>query len=122
MAKEEGNVHKDKISIIAFHPSGTRMVTADHSGKIAVWRGINCVSTYKKEGIVTHCIFCELNMDKKVKTNNLFFFGGKSGVVCLADDSNHCSDVCKVRFIHKIFRWVGQSKVSYFTKKKTPSL
>ena len=22
MAKEEGNVHKDKISIIAFHPSG----------------------------------------------------------------------------------------------------
>lgn len=35
-------------------------------------------------------------MDTKIKTNNLFFFGGKSGVVCLADDSNHCSDVCKV--------------------------
>lgn len=26
----------------------------------------------------------------------MFFFGGKSGVVCLADDANHCSDVCKV--------------------------
>lgn len=38
-------------------------------------------------------------MDKKVKTNNLFFFGGKSGVVCLADDSNHCSDVCKVNIL-----------------------
>lgn len=24
MAKEEGNVHKDKISIIAFHPSGLK--------------------------------------------------------------------------------------------------
>ena len=24
------------------------------------------------------------------------FFGGKSGVVCLADSSNHCSEVCKV--------------------------
>lgn len=31
-----------------------------------------------------------------MKTGNLFFFGGKSGVVCLADDANHCSDVCKV--------------------------
>jgi intraflagellar transport protein 140 len=35
-------------------------------------------------------------MDQKLKTSNLFFFGGKSGIVCLADDSNHCSDVCKV--------------------------
>lgn len=26
----------------------------------------------------------------------MFFIGGKSGVVCLADDSKHCSEVCKV--------------------------
>jgi len=61
-------------------------------------------------------------MDKKVKTNNLFFFGGKSGVVCLADDSNHCSDVCKVIFLVKnIFRLVVQLKVSYFMRKKIQS-
>lgn len=50
--------------------------------------------SYQKEGLMTHCIFAELN--NLIKTNNLFFFGGKSGVVCLADDSKHCSDVCKV--------------------------
>jgi hypothetical protein len=32
MAKEEANVHKDKISIIAFNPSGSRMVSADLKG------------------------------------------------------------------------------------------
>jgi len=63
MAKEEANVHKEKITIIVYSPSGSRMVTADTSGKIAVWRGINCISNYKKEGLITHCLFCELSMD-----------------------------------------------------------
>ena len=27
---------------------------------------------------------------------NLFFFGGSLGVVTLADDSNHLSEICKV--------------------------
>ena len=49
---------------------------------------------YQKEGIMTHCVFADLS--SLIKTNNLFFFGGKQGVVCLADDSKHCSDVCKV--------------------------
>ena len=31
-----------------------------------------------------------------MKMTNIFFFGGKNGVVCLADDANHCSEVCKV--------------------------
>lgn len=44
MAKEESNIHKDKITIIVYNPSGGRMVTADVTGKIAVWRGINCIS------------------------------------------------------------------------------
>jgi len=41
MAKEECNVHKDKISIIVFNPTGSRMVTADDKGNVVVWRGIN---------------------------------------------------------------------------------
>jgi intraflagellar transport protein 140 len=28
--------------------------------------------------------------------NSLFFFGGASGSVCLADDLKNCSEVCKV--------------------------
>jgi intraflagellar transport protein 140 len=28
--------------------------------------------------------------------NSLFFFGGVSGAVCLADDSKNCSEVCRV--------------------------
>jgi hypothetical protein len=39
------------------------MVSADVSGKINVWKGVNVVSTYTKKGEITHCIFCELNMD-----------------------------------------------------------
>jgi hypothetical protein len=33
-----------------------------------------------------------------VKTNlgNLFLFAGRSGTVCLANDLNMCSDVCRV--------------------------
>jgi intraflagellar transport protein 140 len=96
MPKEETNIHKEAISVISFNPSGSRMVTADIGGTVAVWRGINNICVYKKEGVITHAIFCELNIDSKMKTHNLFFFGGKSGVVSLADDSNHCSDVCKV--------------------------
>ena len=30
------------------------------------------------------------------KWNSLFFFGGKSGSVCLADDLKNCSELCKV--------------------------
>lgn len=73
------------------------MVTADATGLVAVWRGINCIATYKKDGEITHSIFADLSMESKIKTQNLFFFGGSSGIVCLADDAKHCSDVCKVK-------------------------
>jgi hypothetical protein len=48
MAKEEAGIHKEKINLIVFNPSGTRMVSTDLGGKVAVWRGINCVAQYKK--------------------------------------------------------------------------
>lgn len=102
MIKEEAGVHKSPIILIVFQPSGNCMVTTDDKGFVAVWRGIICLSTYQREGAITNCIFCELNFpekeasSQKLKSTNLFFFGGKSGVVCLADSSNHCSEVCKV--------------------------
>ncbi len=102
MVKEEAGVHKSPIILIVFQASGNCMVTTDEKGIVAVWRGINCLSTYQREGIITNCIFSELNFpekegnNQKLKASNLFFFGGKSGVVCLADSSNHCSEVCKV--------------------------
>lgn len=124
LAKEDSNVHKGSICNIAYNPTGSRMVTCDERGLIAVWRGLTCLSTYQKEGPMTHTIFCELQLEKKeekkelpqsdakhpakkdnkketkevakTKTSNLFFFGGKAGIVCVADDANHCTEVCKV--------------------------
>lgn len=101
MIKEEAGVHKGAIMLIVFQNSGNCMVTSDEKGLVAVWRGINCLSTYQREGLITNAIFCELNFGgeaqaNKLKTSNLFFFGGRSGVVCLADSANHCSEVCKV--------------------------
>ena len=102
MIKEEAGVHKSPILLIVFQPSGNCLVTTDEKGLVAIWRGINCLSTYQREGFITNCIFCELNFsekegnNQKLKASNLFFFGGKTGVVCLADSSNHCSEVCKV--------------------------
>ncbi|CAD8141887.1 unnamed protein product [Paramecium octaurelia] len=93
-AKEESAVHKEEINLIQYNTSGSRMVSADISGLVVVWRGITPMSTYQKEGIMTICIFADLN--NIIKAQNLFFFGGKSGLVCLADDSKHCSEVCKV--------------------------
>mmetsp|Transcript_5948 Transcript_5948/g.5231 ORF Transcript_5948/g.5231 Transcript_5948/m.5231 type:complete len:172 (+) Transcript_5948:386-901(+) len=96
------------------------MVTTDDRGTVAVWRNISLMSKYQRVGPITHCIFCDLNLDKnkdkdklkkgeeekkeekkvedpkKKKTQNLFFFGGKAGIVCVADDSNHVTEVCKV--------------------------
>jgi len=43
------------------------MITGDLHGVVAVWRGISCLCTYKKEGIITHAIFCELNIEMKYK-------------------------------------------------------
>ena len=38
-----------------------------------------------------------INQDPNVdNVNSLFFFGGGSGSVCLADDLKNCSEVCKV--------------------------
>jgi len=46
--------------------------------------------------LINHSCFAELNLDVNQKLGNLFFFGGGQGIVTLADDSNHSSEICKV--------------------------
>jgi intraflagellar transport protein 140 len=84
--------------LIRFNPSGSRMVTSDLTGMVAIWRGINLLACYQKDWAITHCLFCDLNFEGNNKSNfgNLFLFAGRSGTVCLANDMNMCSDVCRV--------------------------
>lgn len=73
------------------------MVTSDLTGTIGVWRGINLLAVYQKEWAITHCVFSDLHIDGiKGSLGNLFLFAGRSGTVCLANDMNMCSDVCRV--------------------------
>ena len=78
------------------------MITGDGKGNVAVWRthrGLTQVCTYQREGTINQIVFCSLiiNPDPNIdRVNSLFFFGGSSGSVCLADDLKNCSEVCKV--------------------------
>jgi intraflagellar transport protein 140 len=73
-------------------------------GVCAVWRtnrGLTPVCQYAREGGISQIVFCSLVLNQAVPTtgdnvNSLFFFGGQSGSVCLADDLKNCSEVCKV--------------------------
>ena len=99
--KEESSIHKGKVIKIAFNWNGTRMVTADDAGLIAIWKGMSCLCSYQREGAITHCLFADLVMEdpqqkQKSKMNNLLFFGGTAGIVWLGDDANHCTELCKI--------------------------
>jgi len=37
-----------------------------------------------------------MKQDATIMAASFFFFGGKTGLVCLADDTNYCADICKV--------------------------
>ena len=101
MTREDKVLHKAPLSIITFSSDGSRMVTGDQKGTVGVWRthrGLTQVCSYKKEGAVNQIVFCSLimNQEQTDNSNSLFFFGGASGAVCLADDLKNCSEVCKV--------------------------
>jgi intraflagellar transport protein 140 len=78
------------------------MVTGDKLGTVGVWRthrGMTPVCQYSRDGAISNIVFCSLliNQDRNSdNVNSLFFFGGSSGSVCLADDLKNCSEVCKV--------------------------
>lgn len=45
-AKEESAAHKEEVNLIQYNTNGSRMVTADISGLVIVWRGITPMSQY----------------------------------------------------------------------------
>jgi intraflagellar transport protein 140 len=99
--REDKLLHKSPLTNITFSQDGSRMVTGDKKGTVGVWRthrGLTQVCSYKKDGAVDQIVFCSLimNQDQANNSNSLFFFGGQSGAVCLADDLKNCSEVCKV--------------------------
>lgn len=101
LTREEKVLHKSEITNITFSADGTRMVTGDEQGTVGVWRthrGLTPICQYSKSGAITNVAFCGLAFeeDSMEKWNSLFFFGGKKGSVCLADDLKNCSEVCKV--------------------------
>ena len=84
-------------------PDGTRMVTGDEHGVVAVWntsRGLTPICQYNKEGAITNLAYCTLATESadlpSDPMNKFFFFAGSSGSVYLADDQRRCSEVCKV--------------------------
>lgn len=101
LTREEKVLHKAEITNITFSADGTRMVTGDEQGTVGVWRthrGLTPICQYSKSGAITNVAFCGLAYEEESmeKWNSLFFFGGKKGSVCLADDLKNCHEVCKV--------------------------
>ena len=101
MVKEETEAHRTPIIHIEWHHTGKNMLTCDSEGLISVWKGINVISVYQNESPITHAIFADIRLgnaeeQQKLKKKILFFFGGTNGIVSLADDSNHCNELCKV--------------------------
>ena len=102
--KEEKSVHGCRICGVAMSPDGSRMVTGDDHGVVAVWstsRGLTPICQYNKEGAMTNLTFCTLATESGEvpaadQMNKFFFFAGSSGSVYLADDQRRCSEVCKV--------------------------
>ncbi len=87
--------------MIEFNEEGNRMISCDEKGLVVMYKGLQVLSKYQREAIINQITFCQLEFgdlekDLKLKNSNLFFMGGKSGIVCLADDNKHCSEVCKV--------------------------
>ena len=102
--KEDKSVHGGKICGLTMSPNGSRMVTGDDHGVVAVWsisRGLSPICQFHKEGSIFEIAYCALAGDNGEipgieRMNTYFFFGGSSGSVSLADDSKRCSEVCKV--------------------------
>lgn len=105
LTREDKAVHKGAVTQIVFSTDGSRLVTGDSKGTVGVWRthrGMTPVCQYSREGSINQIVFCQLALTQgnvpnpSENANSLFFFGGQSGSVCLADDLKNCSEVCKV--------------------------
>ena len=107
---EERSVHKALITTVKWSPDGTRFVTCDKSGVVAVWRldsrnrPVPVGKPYAHSGAMTHVAFAgtvvpeagEGADDLPPPKVTSFFFGGAAGVVYYADDVGNCAEAAKV--------------------------
>lgn len=106
LMREESQIHKSPITLLTFSPEGSRLISGDSNGILAVWavdhRGrLQLACKYEKKGSITHLVFrapaasSSVPADGSVAPCPSFFFGGSSGIVVFADDQSHSSDVIK---------------------------
>lgn len=101
--RDDREVHqRARIRCIAFNPMGTRMVTCDSNGLVAVWKTdhkgmMKQDCNFRKQGSHDKVIFRTMSPTGQTNLDNPpFFFGGDSGVIYLADDMGFCSDKNKI--------------------------
>mmetsp|Transcript_17764 Transcript_17764/g.41776 ORF Transcript_17764/g.41776 Transcript_17764/m.41776 type:complete len:1379 (+) Transcript_17764:96-4232(+) len=103
--RDDSAIHNTQLNFMIWSPDGNRIITGDVTGIVGVWkpdaRGhITPVLQHRRDGPAVHCTF-------RLPTNPIneegasqcpmFYFGGESGVVCLADDMGRCRVVCEVK-------------------------
>lgn len=99
---EERTNQRVHISSIVFIEISNNdyMVSADSTGKIAVWnikKDLIFYNEFNKQCQVEKCIFFNMSgEDLKKDYNLLFFFGGSNGFVYLANEKDSCMEICKV--------------------------
>jgi intraflagellar transport protein 140 len=99
-SREDREVHRDgSILCIAFNPAGSRCITTDSQGVVAVWKTdakgtLNQMCHYRKSGSHDKVIF--RTATPAGEDNPPFFFGGELGTIYLADDFGLCSERYKI--------------------------
>lgn len=98
-SREDREVHRGgAILCIVFNPAGSRCITTDNNGVVAVWKtdgrgAMSQMCHYRKTGPHDKVIFRTLTHAKEPNLENPpFFFGGEQGTVFLADDFGLCSE------------------------------
>lgn len=82
-ANEELNSHEGPIIRCLFNSGGQRMATIDNQSTIAIWKDMNCLSVFEKEGEITSLTNAELTVERKGKPSksmSLFFVGNNQGI------------------------------------------
>ena len=103
--REEASAHKGELRLMQWSPDGSRLLTGDEKGALCVWSvdprmRLACISRYDKSGSISHVAFRQSvsGLAHRSSTSQCppFYFGGSSGQVWYADDSQHCSEVLNV--------------------------
>eukprot|EP00466_Bigelowiella_natans_P008715 jgi/Bigna1/147590/aug1.222_g22298 len=92
------STHKKRVTIAVWSPVGSRLVSADLGGTIAVWApkpdgSLMLMCKHSKRVALSHCVF---SVGVGGRSCPPFFLGSESGELFIADDQGHCSHVLTV--------------------------